>query len=220
MKFVIISILFFFILKFDAVLSQQHLTTYANFEQYVRFGQILHDNSLLLKSSELLPDDQVFEINAEYSGSDCDGKLTSFSVVNAQFPLTWHELDQDGNIIRSDLNLTIEDLRNNTTYIVEDKTKHTDTVFIQLDRSVGINKIFPNPAIEFIWIEFRTRSELEVFIQIFDLNGKLLLKKEAVASQKENNVLLNMPDLEKGLYLVKVKAHCIDETRKVIYLDQ
>ena len=219
MKFVIISILFI-IIKFDVVLSQQYLTTYADFEQYVLFGQILHNNSLLLKSSELLPDDQVFEINAEYSGSDCDGKLTSFSVVNAQFPLTWHELDQDGNIIRSDLNLTIEDLRNNTTYIVEDKTKHTDTVYIQMDRSVGINKIFPNPATEFIWIEFRTRNELEVFIQIFDLNGKLLFKNESVVNQEENKILLNMPNLEKGLYLIKIKAHCIDETKKVIYLDQ
>ena len=200
-------------------MCQEDQPTQNNFEDYVGSGQIFPDNTLLLKGYTLIPEDQEFEINAEYSGSDCDGKLTSFSFINAQFPLTWHELDNKGNIVRSDLNLPIEELKNNTNYLVEDKTKHTDTVFIQFDQSIRINKIYPNPATEFTWIEFNTHNELEILILLFDLSGKLLSKIETTVNQEENRALLKMSDLSKGLYLLKIKAHCINETRKVVYLD-
>jgi hypothetical protein len=162
--------------------------------------------------------DQVFEINAEYSGSDCDGKLTSLSVVNAQFPLTWHELDQNGNIIRSDINLPLENLRNNTTYLVEDKTNHTDTVFIQFDRSIRINKIFPNPVVKSTQIEFNTQDELQVSLKLYDLNGKLIALFEDHANPENHKISWDIPELSKGIYLLKIKAHCIDETRKLILL--
>lgn len=61
-------------------------------------------------------------------------------------------------------------------------------------------KIYPNPANKKIFV----RGTLEAITEItlFDLSGKLLLKKKAITNR--NNMEIDLPDLSAGVYIIKV----------------
>jgi hypothetical protein len=58
--------------------------------------------------------------------------------------------------------------------------------------------IYPNPASEYVTIDFKENEMKE--IQVLDLNSKIILKKLA----NENKVLLNLQELDKGYYIIKI----------------
>jgi hypothetical protein len=70
---------------------------------------------------------------------------------------------------------------------------------------VGITevKIFPNPATDFLWIEFGNDHDLTAFISLMDLNGRVVSEKTLQTSQN-NTGSLALSGITPGLYILKI----------------
>lgn len=69
----------------------------------------------------------------------------------------------------------------------------------------SIQSIYPNPAATNCTVEFNLRNEETVSIQIVDLSGKILVRKEEVkAFNGSNKVDLDVSSLATGSYLVRL----------------
>lgn len=83
---------------------------------------------------------------------------------------------------------------------------------IQLDNL----EIFPNPANDIISINFSTENNTLVSIEVIDIVGKLIIQEpsETVVNGKVEKTI-NVNDLPKGNYLIKINANDIITTRKI-----
>ena len=75
-------------------------------------------------------------------------------------------------------------------------------------RSQFETKLFPNPASDFISVT--TNSTEKVKLEIYDLNGRLLLSDENVNSSKP----INIAGLDNGIYFVKFQEKDIVSVNK------
>lgn len=88
---------------------------------------------------------------------------------------------------------------------------------------VGINDIcnikefnvYPNPATEFIWVEFTADQFTPVTCSISDCTGKILLSKTLVPKEK-NKEKIELPKLAKGIYFIKLQNVSGNIIRKLI----
>jgi PKD repeat protein len=86
---------------------------------------------------------------------------------------------------------------------VEDANGHTASVQFEMTWTTGINTIeftdsfYPNPASEFIIIQSTNNSLAS--LEIIDLNGKILLRKDFLS----DNEVVDVTSLENGIYLVR-----------------
>ena len=71
-------------------------------------------------------------------------------------------------------------------------------------------KLYPNPASEFVNLEFDEVSNLTV--NVFDIQGKLILKNNATTSPFK----LDVSGLESGMYFVKIDGNGESITKKLI----
>ncbi|MEA3503843.1 MAG: T9SS type A sorting domain-containing protein [Bacteroidota bacterium] len=72
-------------------------------------------------------------------------------------------------------------------------------------------KIYPNPVSSFVTIEFGTK--LETIIQLFDINGRLILEQQNNGHFKQN---IDLTFLSKGLYIIKVVNELHPITTKLV----
>lgn len=87
--------------------------------------------------------------------------------------------------------------------------------------SVGINqivlddssiKIFPNPASDFVSVQFDNPSEASVTISIFNANGALI-KSELITDGAQT---FNIQDLNGGVYIVEIKTSEFSVTKRLV----
>ncbi len=70
----------------------------------------------------------------------------------------------------------------------------------------SIEKIFPLPAKDFVNIDFALNKQLEIFISVIDINGKLVVKEmPIIISPSDNSYKLNLQEVSRGTYFVKIK---------------
>lgn len=116
--------------------------------------------------------------------------------------------------------LTSENLNNNLfrcvvsngwTEIISDAATLTvvETTGINDQKESQIN-IYPNPVSDILY--YTTNEDKPVLIQIFDLTGKLMRTKKA--TEKEGTI--NISELNKGIYLVKININNDISTYKII----
>ena len=72
-------------------------------------------------------------------------------------------------------------------------------------------RIYTNPATRSVHIKFK--NYFKGHIDIINLNGEILKIKQ-IHNSKE--VVLNMYDLDKGIYLLRFRSKSIRETKKII----
>ena len=75
--------------------------------------------------------------------------------------------------------------------------------------SISDVSLYPNPAKDFVNISAAEKID---FISIYDLTGRVVLKSEP----NKENFNLNVTDLSKGVYLVKLNAGDKESTVKLI----
>lgn len=78
-----------------------------------------------------------------------------------------------------------------------------------------IQAIYPQPAEDRVIIRFYGNENRSVWIDLFDVSGKILLQKEDVITA-DGMVELMLPVLPAGVYFVKVQAGGRVEVRKII----
>ncbi len=71
-------------------------------------------------------------------------------------------------------------------------------------------RIYPNPVKDYVSLDFSEEGNRE--IELFDLTGKIFIKKFASG----NKVLLNLQELEMGIYFIKVVSDNSIPTFKII----
>ena len=144
----------------------------------VASGRILNGKKVLFYPDNLKDAaDKEFEIEVIYQGSECNASLSSLEVFNARLPLTFYELDGTGARVHVLFNPELDQLKNNTTYLVEDYSLHTDTIHILFDKKVRIEKIFPNPGSGHFRIAYTTMDTSDLTIEIFTITGKQIYKR-------------------------------------------
>jgi len=167
--------------------------------------------------SKLDSKDAVFQVEAIYSGSDCDGKLVSFKLLNGFHPITWHELNDKNEVVQSVKNQSIESLKDQTTYIVEDAHLFTDTIFVQHNRSTQLNRFYPNPTSNILYLDISSSTEEKIEIRFIDLNGKVISSTQFELHQGIEPLRLDLSYLQKGIYLIHLESRCINVTKKIFY---
>ena len=75
-----------------------------------------------------------------------------------------------------------------------------------VDRSVSIKKLSPQPADDYINIDFYTDNSGRISIEIFDINGSEVLSRlKGFVSNGNNSLKMSTAGLQKGFYLLKIK---------------
>jgi len=64
--------------------------------------------------------------------------------------------------------------------------------------------IFPNPAEDFLNIEFQSNWEKEAKVEILNLPGQIILQKTFQLQQGINSFALKVDKISKGVYIVKI----------------
>jgi len=163
--------------------------------------------------------EKPFHIEAVYEVTPCDKKLASIEVRNAHYPLTWYEIDEEGKPVNVMFNPKLNYFNDHTTYVVMDMSQHTDTVYIDFDRSIRLLNVYPNPHRGILWIEYSAFGTTEIDLQVMDCSGRLVNGNEQVLAAGENRLTLDMDQLGQGIYFLRMKGPCIDELIRIIHLE-
>jgi hypothetical protein len=75
-------------------------------------------------------------------------------------------------------------------------------------------KIYPNPAKDNVFVQIENENNKKVGIVLFDTFGKIVFKTESNAKSIHNNI--NVQDLSKGVYFIRVSYKDSIKTQKII----
>lgn len=98
-------------------------------------------------------------------------------------------------------------IQNSTTKEIMQSFKATDALSLE-DNSIAKVKLYPNPATNSI----RFANIQESSIMITDITGKVVLQTEGV----DENSVINVSNLNSGIYLVNIKNELMNETVKFV----
>ena len=77
--------------------------------------------------------------------------------------------------------------------------------------------LYPNPASNFVNIDFDLDSYQQVSLSIFNLKGQKVISKEITnRTIGQNHIQINIKDLSKGIYLVKLQTDNNSKIKKLI----
>ena len=97
-------------------------------------------------------------------------------------------------------------LNNNISFSID----NTDKKIIQETLDFIIS---PNPFIDYIKIDFAKKTESDVYIKIYDINGKVHANKKYSATDK---IVISMKNYSLGTYLINIKSGKISSTNKIL----
>jgi hypothetical protein len=76
--------------------------------------------------------------------------------------------------------------------------------------------LYPNPAANLVTVTYQSQNSGAVRIALEDLSGKTIKTIDYSASKGENNIGLNLADIARGLYFVKIMSEATTEVKKLI----
>ena len=138
---------------------------------------------------------QWYKDNVAISGGDS----SAYIIISAQ--------ETDSGVYYCEItNTTLPDLvivRANITVLIDENLNAED---FEINDIV----VFPNPATN--WISVKTKSGTNAFAQVFDINGKLILKKELTSEI----TAISIERLAAGVYIIKVSNNKMQATQRFI----
>lgn len=75
--------------------------------------------------------------------------------------------------------------------------------------------LFPNPTGESVQVAFSLTQSQNISIEMYDASGKVVYSRTKLLSG-DTKELIDVKDLPKGAYVVKVSGKEISETKKII----
>lgn len=76
--------------------------------------------------------------------------------------------------------------------------------------------VFPNPSADIINVDVNVQSEQNVMIELIDITGKVVIRKDAGSLQGKSKQSINVNGISKGTYIIKIVSEKATETRKII----
>ena len=182
---------------------------------------ILHDGGTVFAPDGTFKEgmEKPFHIEAVFETGECSNSLIAIEVHNAHPPLTWYELDNAGQRVHTLFNPQLNYFNDHTTYLVQDMSQHTDTIFIDFDQVLAVRSINPNPHREVLFIEYSAIEPVEVHLSLADMSGRRVMHGVHLFAAGENRMGLNLGSLEQGIYFLSLDGQCIRERMKLIHLD-
>lgn len=107
---------------------------------------------------------------------------------------------------------------NNSYLYVDDLSFFGGTVGIA-ENTITINdiSIVPNPATNFLNVNYVSKNESEVLIDLIDVTGKSVIEPIRNSSHTGNNVIqIETTKLSKGIYFLNLKSGDLVKTKKVV----
>ncbi|MFK7932863.1 MAG: T9SS type A sorting domain-containing protein, partial [Saprospiraceae bacterium] len=98
-------------------------------------------------------------------------------------------------------------------YTADFEVTHLDLQFQSTTPSFDLS-ILPNPAHDFVQINWKKQPQEAVNIQLRQLTGQLV--KEWNANSEMANSSLNISDLESGVYFLTIKSGALQTTKKLV----
>ncbi len=101
-------------------------------------------------------------------------------------------------------------------YLYIDNLAFTGTVTGINDQSNILNNlmVFPNPCSQNISINLNLKSSVKTIFEFLDLTGKIVLSKTEFLPQGESTQIINISNLSKGFYFIRIATDNGIETRK------
>lgn len=109
-----------------------------------------------------------------------------------------------------------------------DKTKNTEMFVARLSNSgelsnaltnesaVAAMSLYPNPSRGDVNLSIHAPKESASVISIFDINGNLVRSIPQDLNEGENSIALDLNDMAKGAYLLKLSGEQLDISKKVV----
>ncbi len=143
--------------------------------------------------------------------------LGSDLIASATNATSYQWIDCDSNTeINGETDSVFTPINNGNYAVVVSNTNCSDTSncvlvdFIGLYENQNIDfRLFPNPANESVYIKSKTNSKID--LTIFDIQGKIVLKDII-----NSNSLINVSQLNQGIYFVQIKTNTSYKTIKLI----
>ncbi|MBE0638434.1 MAG: T9SS type A sorting domain-containing protein [Bacteroidales bacterium] len=166
---------------------------------------------------------------AGFSASDtiiCQEEYVMFTDQSTTNAVSWDWYFEGGNPETSDeqnptiyyeiagvfdVRLVISDGTNSDTLLMEDFMTVNDCTGIDENMQQQV-RIFPNPAKNVISIEFETATDNTVNVSIFHAQGRIVMEETIT----QGNSVLNVSNLQKGIYIVRLSAPSLNETVKLV----
>ncbi len=163
-----------------------------------------------------------FEVTLTYDFYDCGGQLVSMAEINGQPPFFWYELDSLGRRVSNDtwINPRLQQLKDETLYLVEDAWQRRDTIYISFDQTVELHGLHPNPFRENFAILYTADISIPIEATIFDLTGKALEQRSFILDTEKQQLFFNPQQWPKGTYILKLQSACFNETMKLVYMGE
>ena len=163
-----------------------------------------------------------FQVILAYDYYDCGGQLVKMAEINGQPPFFWYELDSLGKRVSNEtwVNPKLQQLRDETLYLVEDAWQRRDTIYISFDKSVTFYGLHPNPFKENFAILYDADIPLAVNAVIYNLAGKPLEERIFLLDTEKDQLFFNPQGWPKGTYILKLQSRCFSETMKVVYMGE
>lgn len=95
-------------------------------------------------------------------------------------------------------------------------TEGTNATEIVKDINFSKLVLFPNPAIDFLSINFTTQSSEHIKIKLIDFQGRLVSETAYTSEIGYNTVRINVSDYQCGLYFVRLQYKTTVENSKFI----
>ncbi len=119
---------------------------------------------------------------------------------------TWYEYWTGDSLQVTDVNKSIQ--LSPGEYRLYTSKKLETPAFVGIadkeNASLSKLKIYPNPALSVLTVEWVNENTGNGTIEIMDLQGRIVKKQQVTQSRGDQHVTLNIADLESGFYLVKV----------------
>lgn len=160
-----------------------------------------------------------FHIEAVFEFAECSNNLVSINVYNAQPPLTWFELNEAGQRVHTLFNPQLNYFNDHTTYMVQDMTQHTDTIFIDFDQAHALHRIYPNPHRGELCLDYSAYKEEDLNYSIVDLSGRKIMEGVCMLQQGDHQMTLDLRNLRQGVYFFTITGLCVVRMEKIIHLE-
>ena len=100
----------------------------------------------------------------------------------------------------------------NSTNSASSKSHPTNEVTDISDKEL----LYPNPASEFVYLNFNSVSEGPVNIQIVNSIGQLVKQRPVNASKGQNQFKIHVNDISPGIYIVRINKGDLNITKKFV----
>jgi hypothetical protein len=163
--------------------------------------ELLSFSAKLVKDQVILDWTTISESNSDYFLIERSADGVSFNAIgkldaagNSNFRIDYSYIDDNPLSRISYYRLKEVDYDGSTSY--------SDIAVVEIGKQEDI-LIYPNPAVNRLYI--KGEVENPEHIKIYNLLGQNLTNKTIIIEQSKNNFSLNIEDLAKGIYILKIK---------------